>query len=225
MRNMTHIVAILKLPQILRKMLPADMDMSAVNPALQLRPEAFDGVDASAARLCIFFGSVIDCYVPITVKRQILVTAKFVGVDSRAGQDVSIDKSVHGRLRAARYNAGNQLAIAFQHADNARLVALVTAAHAGHGTANQRFVNLDFGTDSAKRIVAIKLRHILADFMAHAPRRFVSYAKLAFNCLGSNTVPRRCEQKHDKKPVLQWGASALKWRSRHRGNLVAAELA
>ena len=34
--------------QILRKMLPADMNVGAVNPALQVRPKAFNGVDASA---------------------------------------------------------------------------------------------------------------------------------------------------------------------------------
>lgn len=42
MRHMTHVVAILKLPQILRKKLPADMDMRAVDPELKLRPEALE---------------------------------------------------------------------------------------------------------------------------------------------------------------------------------------
>ena len=107
MRNMTHIVAILKLSQIFRKMLPADMNVCAVYPALKLRPKAFDGVDASAARLRIFLGGMIDRYVPEAVKRYILVAAKFVGVDSRAGQDVGIDETVRGRLRAARHDAGN----------------------------------------------------------------------------------------------------------------------
>ena len=49
-RNLTHVPAILELAEILREMLPADMNVSAVDAPLQLRPEALNRVDASAAR-------------------------------------------------------------------------------------------------------------------------------------------------------------------------------
>lgn len=41
LRTVPTIVAKLKLPQILREMLRADVDVRPVDPALQLRPEAF----------------------------------------------------------------------------------------------------------------------------------------------------------------------------------------
>ena len=59
-------------------------------------------------------------------------------------------------LRAAPSNAGNQFPVALQHPDDASLVALVAAAHAAHGTANQRLVNLDNRAGTAERIVAVE---------------------------------------------------------------------
>jgi hypothetical protein len=199
--------------------------MCAVNPALQLRPKSFDSVDASATGLRIFLGGMINRYVTISVQRQIFITAKFVGVDRGAGQDVGIDKRVHGGLSAAWHDACNQLAIAFQHPDNARLIALVAATHARNGAADQRFVNLDFFAHAAKGVITIKLRHILADFMAHAPRRFVGHAKLALNFLGRNSVTRSAKLEHDKKPIAQASASAVKGCASGRVDLRAAPFA
>lgn len=225
MRSVTHIVAILKLPQILLKMLPADMNVRSVNPALQLRPEAFDGIDASALLSRVLPLAVVYADMAITRLVDILVAAKFICVERRAGNDMLQNDGLHSTLSARLDNPRNQLAIAFQHTDNASLVALIAAAHARHGAAYQRFVNFNRFTDAAKRIVAIERAHILADFVAHTPSRLVGYAKLALDFLGSNARPRSGEQEDDIKPVLQWGAGALKGRSGHRGNLVAAELA
>ena len=60
MRNVTHVIAILKLAQILPQMMAADMNVCAVNGPLQLRPETFDGVDASALRGRILAKLVVD---------------------------------------------------------------------------------------------------------------------------------------------------------------------
>lgn len=49
-RHLTHVPAILKLPKILRKMLSADVNVSAADPALELSPEAFDALDVAAGR-------------------------------------------------------------------------------------------------------------------------------------------------------------------------------
>ena len=48
MRQMTHVVTILKLPEILRKMLRADMHMRAVDATLQLRPTALNAIGRCA---------------------------------------------------------------------------------------------------------------------------------------------------------------------------------
>ncbi len=47
MRNVTHVVTILELTKILHKTARADVNLHAINPALVLRPEAFDGVHTS----------------------------------------------------------------------------------------------------------------------------------------------------------------------------------
>src|ERR1043165_9728528 len=81
MRNVTHVPAILKLAEILRKMLPADMDMRSGNPALEVRPEAFDGVHASAGLRGIFAARMVDGDVDVAAMRKVIVPSKFVGVD------------------------------------------------------------------------------------------------------------------------------------------------
>jgi len=93
MRHRPHVPAILKLPQILRKMLPADMDMCAVDPALKLRPKALQGVDHATG-----FGGVLgrDCgshQVAIAGLVDVLVPAHFVRADRRAGQDIGDDQA------------------------------------------------------------------------------------------------------------------------------------
>ena len=46
MGSVTHVVAILERPEILPKMLSADVDVRPVDAALQLRPEALHRVEA-----------------------------------------------------------------------------------------------------------------------------------------------------------------------------------
>mgnify|MGYP001097635410 CR=1 FL=1 len=85
MGNVTHVVAILKLPQILRKMLPADMDVRSADPALERRPEAFNGVHASAARRGINLGAMIHFDMVEPIVGKVLITAELIGVDGRSG--------------------------------------------------------------------------------------------------------------------------------------------
>ena len=120
MGSVTHVVAILKLPKILPKMLPADMDMRSANPALQLRPEAFHGVDASAQRGRIFANLVVDLHVAVARLVDILVAAKFVSVDRGARNDLAQDFALHGLLSAALNHARNQFAATLQHPKNSR---------------------------------------------------------------------------------------------------------
>lgn len=225
MRNLTTIVTKLKLPQILREVLPTDMNVSAVNPALQLRPEAFKAVDAFAAGGGVFASGVIDGDVTIAGLRNVLIAAKFIGADGCTGQDVRNDNRLHGALGAARYDAGNEIAATLFHADDAGFVALVARPFARHAATDQGFVNLDNRTSAAQRGVTINRSHILADFMAHTPSRFVGDAKLALDFLGSNTVTGGAELEHDKEPVAQRGASAVKWGASGRIDLRTAPLA
>jgi hypothetical protein len=222
---MTHVVAILKLAQILPQMMATDMNVSAVNGPLQLRPEALDSVDASALRGRILSKLVVDLHMAITGFVDIVIAAKFIGIEGRSRHNVRQDKRLHGLFGARFDNAGNQFAIAFQHPDNASLVALVTAPHAGNRATDKRFVDLDGFAKAAKRIVAVLFGHEFADFVAHAPRRFVGHAKLALDFLGGHAIPRSAEKEHDIKPIAQRSAGAMERRIGGRKDLVAAEIA
>jgi hypothetical protein len=197
----------------------------AIDAALERSPKAFNRVHASAVRCRVDLGLMLNPNVVIAVVRKVFVAAKFIRVDGRSGQDMLIDKCVHGRLRAACDNAGNEFAAAFQHPNNAGLVTLVTAAHARDGAADQGFVNFDFIANAAQGVVAIQRAHILADFVAHAPSRFVGHAKLTLDFLSRHAVAGAAKQKHDVEPVAQGRAGPLKGRSSHRSNLIAAILA
>ena len=222
---MTHVVTILKLPQILRKMARADMDVRPVDPALELRPEAFDGVHAAAVRRGVLARIVAHGDMVEAKSIETAIAAKFVRGDRRAGQHMGLHKGFHWRAVAARHNLGHNVPAAFQQADNCSLVALVTRPFAFDRTADQGFVDLDNLPHATKRVVAVERPHVFADLMAHAPRRLVSDAKLALDFLGGNTVPRRAEQEHDKEPIAQAGAGAIKGRPGSRIDLMPAILA
>src|SRR5690606_13280486 len=124
------VVAILKLAQILPKMLPADMDMRSIDTALQLRPEALDGIDASAARLGIFTCFVVHFDMAIARAVNIFVAAKFIGVDSGSGQYLVKNKGLHIGFAATGNNASDQFTTPLKHPDHSRLIALVAATFA-----------------------------------------------------------------------------------------------
>ena len=222
---MTHVIAILELAKILPKMLPADMNVRSVNAALQLRPEAFQRIDTAARFVRILAAPMIDLDVAIARLVDVLIPAHFVGANCRAGDDRFKNEAVHSGLVATGDNACYQLPAALQHPDNNRLVAHVTVAHAAYRPAYDGFVNLDKGADTAERIVAVLRRHELADFMAHAPRRFVGYAKLALDFFGGNAVARRAEQEHDIEPVAQRRPRPMERRIGGGKDLMAAKIA
>lgn len=77
----THVPAILKLPKILPKMLLANMDMCAVDPALYRSPKAFNAVGARACGGDILFVRLIDRFVIIAFGCERLVSRMYVGVN------------------------------------------------------------------------------------------------------------------------------------------------
>ena len=91
MRRLSHVPAILKLPKILRKMLLADMDMCAIDPALNRRPKAFNGVDARASWRDILLSRMIYCFVIIAVRLNRLVSGMLISVDDRVGAHSILD--------------------------------------------------------------------------------------------------------------------------------------
>lgn len=72
------------------------------------------------------------------------------------------------------------------------------------------------------RIVTVDLAHVLADFVSHPPSGLVGDAQLPLEFFGRNAMPRRGEQVQRVEPLLERRAGALKWRSDHRMNVIAA---
>lgn len=64
---MTHIPAILKLAQILRKMLRTDVNVRTVDAALQHRPEALNAVHGATRRADVLLGVVVHRVMAVTV--------------------------------------------------------------------------------------------------------------------------------------------------------------
>ena len=213
----THIPAILKLRQILRQMLRADMDMRPIDPAFHSGPEPFDSIGRSAVEADIFVRAVVDRHMPVTTIGQAKVGAQFIGVDRAAGDHVSIDHWEQSGAALVGDNRRHHVPAALDHTQHNRL--------GGAESADESFVDLDVLAGTANRSVAVHVAHVFADFMAHAPRRLVGHAELALDFLGGNPVPRGAEQKHDMEPVAQRSAGALKRSVGHRGNLIAAILA
>ena len=206
-------------------MLPADMDMRSVNPALQLRPETLDGIDASAARLGIFTGFVVYFDMAIARLVNILIPAKLIGVDRGSRQYLVKDEGLHILLAPPCNNPRDQFAAPLKHPDHGGLVALVTAALARNRAADISFINFHSLAKAAKRIVAIKRGHIFADFVAHPPRRFVGNAKLALDFLCSDTVAGGAEKKDHIEPIAQRRPRPVHGRISRWKDLMAAEIA
>lgn len=222
---MPHVMAILKLSQILRKVATADMNMRAIDPALEARPVAFDPVDARAVVRGELAAVMLHRLVVVPKHIEAAVRTKFVGRNGRTGKDMLLNQRFHRRAMTARYNLRHHVAAALEEADNGVLVALVSRALPLDRTADQRFVDLDCDARAAERSNAVNHAHVLADHVAHAPSGFVGDAQLALDTLGSDAVPRRGEKEHDVEPVAQRRAGAVAGRSRGRIDLIAAMLA
>src|SRR5258705_4408751 len=206
-------------------MLRANVNVRPVDAALEVRPEAFNGVHASTARVGIMPHAVVQFDGVAAKLVNALEPAKFIGVPRRAGQQVRLDKVAHRFFGAPTGNAGDKLPVALQHADNARLIAFVAAAHAADRTTNQRLINLDRRADAAKRVVAVERSHVGADLVTHAPSGFVGDAQLALDLFRGHAVPARREHEHHKEPIAQRRPRAVKRRPSGREHLIAAPLA
>ena len=210
----------LKFPKILCKMTAADMDMRSVNPALYRSPKTFNAVGARACGGDILFVRVIDRFVIIAFGCNRLVSRMLVGVNEAVRPHRFFDDWQERVTATVSNDLSYDIAATFQHAKHNSFAPASKCA--GFTTADIGFIYLNLLCEAAKRMIAVNFAHILADFMAHTPSGFVRHAKLAFNFLCGNTVPRRAEKEHDKEPVAQGGAGAVKGSASGRVNLMPA---
>ena len=117
--------------------------------------------------------------------------------------------------------AGQNVAVSLDNAEHHGLVIMPDLVL----TPEEAFVDFDRLAGSADRKIPVNVPHVLADQIAHAPRRFVRDAKLALNLFGGDAIPGGREQEHDEKPVPQRCPRALKGRPGSGVHLIAAMLA
>lgn len=196
--------------------------MGSPDRPLEDCPETFDGVHMGIAPR-VFLLPVVDHTMVVADLAEDAIRVPFVGADARSGLDALEDRRNEGLAGSVGDNLGKHLAPAFQDAHDHCLVRSASGnthlPSALHATADISLVHFDM---ASQRRIAIHLRHVLADFMAHAPRRFVGDGKLALQFLGRDAMPRRGEQVDRVVPLLQSGMRLGERRADHRINLVAA---
>ena len=72
------------------------------------------------------------------------------------------------------------------------------------------------------RQFSVYISHVLADFMRHAPCRFIGYAELTPKLPCSHIVPRRGKQVHGIEPLVKRGTGSFHGRPHARVNVVLA---
>ena len=220
--GVAQIIAELELAEVLRKMLPANMDMRASDGSLEHGPETFNGIDV-VNTINPLIGRMVDGAVVVTEARDFGIGRKFIRADGRAALDVGQDVPLQGLALHVRDDSRHDITAALDHAKDNRLTWCATPAlAAGSPPADVGFIGLDM---PAKRRIAINGRHVLADLVRHAPRRLVGHAQLALKLFRWNAMPGSGEQVHGVEPLREWGVCPRKGRAFHGADLVAAPLA
>jgi len=219
-RMLPQVIPELELAEVLLKMLPTDVNMSAANTTLQHRPEAVESVGVRDA-VDVLPLAMLHNQVRVAFGGKRHIRAIFVRGDGRAFGDIRHDMRNERVALRVRNDLGNNVAAALDHAEHGGLFDLPAVfaplAMLPRLAADVGFVGLD---RARQAIVAVNLRHVLADFVAHPPRRFVGDGKLALQFLGRHAMPRRGEQVHGVKPLGQGRMRLVEGRPDHRVNVM-----
>ena len=193
--------------------------MGAPDRPLELRPETFERVDVVVA-IHPFVGRMIDGAVLVAQADQLGVRLQFIAADGRSDLNVLDDMGFEGGAADVLDDASNDITRPLQHAEHNGLAgSAATALAAFPLSADICLVNFNVIVQGR---VAVDLRHVLANFVAHTPSRFVGDAELTLQLFGRHAVPGRGEQVHGVKPLLQGRMRPCEGRSGHRVDVVAA---
>ena len=122
-------------------------------------------------------------------------------MNDAVANDVFANEGKQGSAATISHNFGHKITAALQHTEHNRLADATLSANLK--TAHECLVNLDLLGKAADLVGTINRRHVLADFVSHAPCSFVSDPKLALQFLAAHAVARGGEQVNGVKPQLQ----------------------
>lgn len=195
--------------------------MRGSDGTLQDAEERFNGVHMAAVAgidaLAMFYPAM-----GVAVLVQPIVRRQFVGVDRGAFDDMGFDLAFQRCAFYVRHDFGNHLAVAILHCEDNGLSPRAAPTLPRPLAADIAFICFYI---AIQRAVAVQNSHVFADFVAHAPSRFVRASELALKLFRANTVARDREQIHGVVPALQRHVRAMEGCSDHRVNMVAAPFA
>ena len=212
LRMMTHVEPVLELRQIRWQVLSGYVDMSAVNAALQLRPEAFNAVHMGRA-FDVLASTVFNRAMVIALGIQRLVAVKLIGANIAASLYVFLNDRMQGIAAHVRHHFSHNLTAPFKHAKHGSLAEGSAASRAFPLAAYHRFVYFNMAGQS---VVPIHGTHVLTNLVAHPPSALVSNADLPLQFLGRYSMSGRGEQVHGIEPFLQRRTGTMKGRANHR---------
>ena len=220
--GVAQIVAELEFAEVFRKMLPADMNMRASDRTFEHGPEPLNGVHVMDT-VYPLVRRVVDGAVIVSEPGDPGIGGKLVRADRRPALDVLKDVPLQSRAAYVRDDASHDIAAALDHAEHYRLARRPTSALATRTpSADVGFIGLNV---PAQRGIAVHVRHVFADLMAHAPSRLVGHAQLALKFLGGHAMALRGEQVHGVEPLLQRCVRPFEGRPDHRVNVMPARRA
>jgi hypothetical protein len=182
------------------QMLFGNMNVCGTDAAFQVFPKVFQAIDMRTVQ-DIFLLIVVNYFVVVALLSQAVIGDKLIRVRRGTFLDVLLNDWMEGFDFAIRHNFGHYLTTALEHSkDNGFIFRAASATHAMRFSANVGFVNFNIAGQGQ---FAIHFCHVLSDFMAHAPSRLVSHAKLALQFFRRYAMAGCSEFVNRQKPELQ----------------------
>lgn len=198
------------------------MDMRATDRTLEHGPECFKRVHVSGA-VRIFLAAVVNGQVIVSKVFEDLVRGPFIRADCRSSLDALHNWRDETFAARARNNARPDFSIPFEDAHNNGLALGTTACEAfvltAPSSADIGLINLDV---IGKRRIAVDVSHIFTDLVRHAKRGRIGHTQLALQLFSGHAMPRRAEQVHGIKPLLQRNVRAMERCADHGVNMMTA---
>ncbi len=201
------------------QMLFGNMNVGRTDAAFQVLPKIVQIVGVRLP-VHIFACAVINRVMIVASLFQSPIRFQFIRVNYGAIQNIFLNNRLERFLGNIRDNFRHYLSITLHHAKNDSLVrGTASAFAASSATANIGFINFNLAVE---RQFIVNLRHVFSDFVSHAPRRFVGYAKLPHQFHSRNPMPGSREHVNGDEPRLQRSPAIFKKSSGCRVNVTTA---
>ena len=208
------------LVQIGLKVLRRYCMVDAINPALDQRPKALNGVGVNEAT-GVSLGRMLNRLMGIAELLDKVVAPEFVGVDR--GVDVSWHLLPQNRQQSPSldvgYNLGSHRATALNDPDHGSLAVQAPASLTALLASKVGLVNLH-----ATEHGFVALGHNRPDLVEHAPSRLVGHSNLSLELLGRYAAAGRSDQEEGMEPTPQRRRAVVEDGVRRGADLGTTEL-